>query len=315
MPYDQEITDLAQRAGTEVKAVRAEILALVGLLANLDTDDKTDIVSAINELQAEVDLAIGGGASELDDLTDVVISSPATGHIVRHNGTNFVNVLGTTHYEVAGAAASAQAAAIAASQPLDSDLTNIAALTTTSYGRAFLELANQAALMSLLASASETAQGKVELATVAETLTGTDTARAVTAAGVQAKIDALIDSAPGLLNTLDEIAAALGDDPNFATTITTALAGKQPVDSDLTAIAGLSTTSYGRAFLELADQAALMALIPAASETVQGKIELATQAEVSTGTDAVRAVTPATLRTVYGNPETDYVTVFEAALV
>jgi hypothetical protein len=36
----------------------------------------------------------------------------------------------------------------------------------------------------------------------------------------------LIDSAPTALNTLNELAAALGDDPNFATTITTALAGK-----------------------------------------------------------------------------------------
>lgn len=52
-----------------------------------------------------------------------------------------------TAYEVAGAAAAAQAA----SQPLDSDLTSIAALTTTSYGRAFLALADAAAAQSALA--------------------------------------------------------------------------------------------------------------------------------------------------------------------
>lgn len=33
----------------------------------------------------------GGGASALDDLSDVVITTPATGHFLRHNGTNFVN--------------------------------------------------------------------------------------------------------------------------------------------------------------------------------------------------------------------------------
>lgn len=66
----------------------------------------------------------------------------------------------------------------------------------------------------------------------------------------------LIASAPGVLNTLDELAAALGDDANFAATITAALAGKQPLDADLTAIALLTTTSYGRAFLALADAAA-----------------------------------------------------------
>lgn len=57
-----------------------------------------------------------------------------------------------------------------------------------------------------------------------------DTAALETATGAQAKVDAaiaaLIASAPGLLNTLDEIAAALGDDPNFATTITTLINAK-----------------------------------------------------------------------------------------
>jgi hypothetical protein len=39
----------------------------------------------------------------------------------------------------------------------------------------------------------------------------------------------LIDSAPGTLDTLNELAAALGDDANFASTITTSLAGKSDV--------------------------------------------------------------------------------------
>lgn len=40
---------------------------------------------------------------------------------------------------------------------------------------------------------------------------------------LDAAIAALIDTSPTTLNTLNELAAALGDDPNFATTITTAL--------------------------------------------------------------------------------------------
>ena len=39
-------------------------------------------------------------------------------------------------------------------------------------------------------------------------------------ARAQLKIDALVDSAPGTLDTLNELAAALGDDANFSTTIT-----------------------------------------------------------------------------------------------
>lgn len=49
----------------------------------------------------------------------------------------------------------------------------------------------------------------------------------------------LIASAPGALDTLNEIAAALNNDANFAATMTTALAGKQPLNSGLTTIAGL----------------------------------------------------------------------------
>lgn len=47
------------------------------------------------------------------------------------------------------------------------------------------------------------------------------------ASAVDDAIAALVDSAPATLDTLNEIAAALGDDPNFATTVTNALAGKQ----------------------------------------------------------------------------------------
>lgn len=48
---------------------------------------------------------------------------------------------------------------------------------------------------------------------------------------VQAAISALIASAPGALDTLNELAAAMGNDPNFATTVTNALALKAPLAS------------------------------------------------------------------------------------
>ncbi|EDW5022706.1 shikimate transporter [Salmonella enterica subsp. enterica] len=47
-----------------------------------------------------------------------------------------------------------------------------------------------------------------------------------TTAFVRSAIAALVDSSPGALDTLNELAAALGNDPNFATTMTNALAGK-----------------------------------------------------------------------------------------
>lgn len=105
-------------------------------------------------------------------------------------------------------------------------------------------------------AASETVSGIVELATAAETTTGTDTTRAVHPAGLKVELDkksgtahthtasqvtdfttsvqslvnvaiaALVDSSPTALDTLNELAAALGDDPNFAATMTTALGTK-----------------------------------------------------------------------------------------
>jgi hypothetical protein len=49
---------------------------------------------------------------------------------------------------------------------------------------------------------------------------------AATKAYVDTQVANLVDSAPGTLDTLNELAAALGDDPNYATTMTNALAAK-----------------------------------------------------------------------------------------
>ena len=57
---------------------------------------------------------------------------------------------------------------------------------------------------------------------------------------VQSAIAGLVDSAPQTLDTLNELAAALGDDPNFATTVTNALGDKV----DKVNGKGLSTNDY-----------------------------------------------------------------------
>ncbi|HEX8499272.1 MAG TPA: hypothetical protein VF659_01680 [Pyrinomonadaceae bacterium] len=69
----------------------------------------------------------------------------------------------------------------------------------------------------------------------------TNTTQIATTAFVRAEIAALVNSAPSTLDQLNELAAALGNDPNFATTVTTALAGKQPLDATLTALAAFNS--------------------------------------------------------------------------
>lgn len=59
-----------------------------------------------------------------------------------------------------------------------------------------------------------------------------------------AAISVLTTGAPGALNTLDELAAALGDDANFAATITTGLENRVRVD---TATQGLTLTQQSNA--------------------------------------------------------------------
>ncbi|HBK0458326.1 TPA: phage tail protein, partial [Escherichia coli] len=83
-------------------------------------------------------------------------------------------------------------------------------------------------------------------------LTGTPTAptaaqsvnntQIATTAFVKSAIAAMVGSAPAALDTLNELAAALGNDPNFATTMLNALAGKQPLDNTLTNLSGKDVT-------------------------------------------------------------------------
>ena len=97
-------------------------------------------------------------------------------------------------------------------------------------------------------------------------LTGTPTAptaaqsvnntQIATTAFVKSAIAGMVGSAPAALDTLNELAAALGNDPNFATTMLNALAGKQPLDNTLTNLSGkdvaglLTYLGFGERLLE-----------------------------------------------------------------
>jgi hypothetical protein len=279
-----QLQTLTTRIATEAKSLRTLINGNAADLSSLNTVAKTNLVAAINEVFAGLG---SGGATNLDALSDVAITTPATGHILQHNGTQFVNVLGSSVF-----------------QPLDADLTSIAAIATTSYGRNLLALANGTALTALNDLATTTVAGIVELATTTETTTGTDTTRAVTPAGVAASIAALVASAPGTLDTLNELATALGNDPNFATTMTTALAGKQPLDADLTAIAALVSAADKLPYSTGAGTWALTTFTAAGRALVD-----------DADATAQRATLAVYSTTEIGDPTTDFVATFNAGLV
>lgn len=158
------------------------------------------------------------------------------------------------------------------------------------------------------AAATETAAGIVELATVAETTTGTDAVRAVTPAGVKAATDAvrtaiLGSGVPAALDTLDELAAALGDDANFASTVTNGLAGKQPIDPTLTALAGVTTAANTVIYATAADTFTTTSLTAFARSLLDDA-----DAATARGTLAVYSTTE------IGDPTTDFAAGFVAAL-
>ncbi|EHP6495171.1 TPA: phage tail protein [Escherichia coli] len=102
-------------------------------------------------------------------------------------------------------------------------------------------------------------------------LTGTPTAptaaqsvnntQIATTAFVKSAIAGMVGSAPAALDTLNELAAALGNDPNFATTMLNALAGKQPLDNTLTNLSGKDVAGL-LTYLGLGEGSALPVGVP-----------------------------------------------------
>jgi phage-related tail fiber protein len=82
------------------------------------------------------------------------------------------------------------------------------------------------------------------------------------AASIASAVANLVASSPGTLDTLKELADALGDDPNFATTVATQIAGKQAKSDALTAItANGAPGTAGLALLAMASYAAVKAAL------------------------------------------------------
>lgn len=93
---------------------------------------------------------------------------------------------------------------------------------------------------------------------------------AATAEDIAAAIATLKGDASAALDTLKELEDALGGDADFATTITNAIAAKQPLDEDLTALSGVATQAFGRSLLTTADADAARTALRAADASAAG---------------------------------------------
>ncbi|PLP87426.1 hypothetical protein CYD26_21660 [Pseudomonas sp. FFUP_PS_473] len=158
------------------------------------------------------------------------------------------------------------------------------------------------------------ADGRVTGGTNPTTLAGfgiTDAfTKAESNAAMQAAIDSLVGSAPEALNAINELAAALGNDPNFATTMLNLLAGKA---NKATTLAGYGITDGLRSDFATQVEAesgvnetkpmnalrvfqAIAKKLTQASELALGVAKVATQLLVDAGADDSSFVTPKKLR-------------------
>lgn len=215
MSLQTRLGDFITAVGTDYKNFTTYMFgSLSGTLADLNTTDKSSLVAAINELQG----SSGSGSTNLDETlsaTQVVITSDT--------GTDAtIPAADTTNAGVMTKAMFDKLTGIEAA----ADVTDAANVGSTIHG----------------ATAKTTPVGADEIAIIDSA--ASNVLKRMTATNFAAFIQNLIvDAAPGTMDTLNELAAALGDDPNFAATITTLLAGKQPLDTDISAIAALTSAA------------------------------------------------------------------------
>jgi hypothetical protein len=111
-----------------------------------------------------------------------------------------------------------------------SDAHDASAISIVDAGSKYTATDVEAALQEVKTVADAAAGGGVAINDAATNTTQTWSSQKSTDY-VAAQIAAVINSAPGALDTLDELAAALGDDANFASTVTTALGKRVRVDA------------------------------------------------------------------------------------
>jgi hypothetical protein len=181
----EELTPAQVRTLLNVEDGAAADMSAAEILAALLTVDGTGSALDADLLDGNEASAFQSAAANLDTWATLEPSADAQSLVTAATYAAMRTLLdlepGTDFYSIAGADAEflSPAEGDAAYQPLDSDLTAIAALTTTSFGRALLESASASALYAAIKqTATESATGASEWATTAEV-------RAADAAGNQ----------------------------------------------------------------------------------------------------------------------------------
>lgn len=168
MSLATRLTDLATAIGTDIKLVKTWITgSSSGDLTGLTTTAKTSLVAAINEVKASATGAPPAATEATAGIARIATQAETGAGTL---DTVFITPLKN------------RVDSDARYQPLDSDLTAIAAIATTAYGRGFLALANQAGLQALLGLDTDVA------------LTANSDTKIATQKAVKAYADGLLDA-------------------------------------------------------------------------------------------------------------------------
>jgi hypothetical protein len=292
------LAGLALAANKLVYADGAGSLALSGLSAFarslLDDADATAMRTTLGaatpaDITTAIDGLVGAAPGALDTLNEL---AGALG-----DDPNFATTV--TNALAAKADAATMTTALAGKQALHGNLTALSVLALAANKLIYADGAGSLALSGLTAFART-------LLDDADATAMRTTLGAATPADITMAIDGLVGAAPGALDTLNELAAALGDDANFAATMTAALAGKQALHGNLTALAGLALaankliyadgagslalsglTAFARTLLDDADAAAMRTTLGAA-----------TPADITTAIDGLVGAAPGALDTL-----------------
>lgn len=229
MSLAANISSLATRIGTEFKSVYAKI----GTLSSLTTTNKTDLVSAINEVKAST----GSSGAAINDTTPSGTTTYSSNKI---NSLDSATLTSANSYADGKAAIAGDLGGTAASPQVTGGThhTHTASQVSdsTTVGRSVLTAVDAPTARAAIGA------GTSSLA-INDTTASTSTVYSATKTDgqISAAVSNLVASAPATLDTLNELATALGNDANFATTTSTALGNRLRFDAAQTLTAGQQT--------------------------------------------------------------------------
>jgi hypothetical protein len=298
--HSSDTTGVHGIADTSALATTAATDTAIGLAVSTHNSDTTEVhgiadTSAL-ALTADVSAHTGAtlnvhGIADTEDLVTTAILSTHTGATTSVHGIDDTSLLVTTEMLADAVTPSALGYSGLAGVGLDydaendaldidstvatktyadnavsthqSDTTNVHGITDTSLLALKSEVAAVTKTTLGLGNVDNTADASKPVSTAQSTAIATAKAEAI--ADATSQVNALLTGAPAALNTLDELAAALGDDANFAASVTTSLGLKvdslTPI-SQKTASYTLSSLTERDDLIEMGSASALTLTIP-----------------------------------------------------